>query len=222
MAGNWKILALLLAISFGWSLRRRARWSRQSATVNTVARTIGFVPLEELPIGRDELKSFDFPLGLGKLRNIIGGSVDRNEVVLFDTEIGHPHAEPTLQTIAAFKLTGSSLPNFNLQPRSVAGRVLSVFGKGLEFGDAFSRDYFLTSADQSSVRLCFTPEFRNFFEGLEQYDPVKNWHLQKRGHWMIVFRKGEGAGPDELQTFLEGTAEIVRQIESASGNGQRT
>ena len=96
-----------------------------------------------------------------------------------------------------------------------------MFGKGIEFGDdAFSRDYFLTSADESSVRLCFTPEFRKFFEGLEQYDPVKNWHLQKRGDWMIVFRKGEGAGPDELQTFLEGTAEIVRQIESASGKGR--
>ena len=79
---------------------------------------------------RDELKSFELPLGLGKLHNIIGGSVDRNEAVLFDTEIGHPHGEPTLQTIAAFKLTGSNLPNFNLRPRSVASKVLSVFGKG--------------------------------------------------------------------------------------------
>jgi hypothetical protein len=219
--GNWKILALFLTISFAWSLVRRARWSRQSAAVNTVAGTIGFVPLDELPIGHDDLKSFELPLGLGMLHNVIGGSVDGNEVVLFDTEVGHPHGEPTLQTIAAFKLTGSNMPNFNLQPRSVAGRVLSLFGKGIEFGDdsAFSRDYFLTSADESAVRACFTAEFRKFFEGLEQYDSAKNWHMQKHGDWVIVYRKDEGAAPDELQTFLEGTSEIFRNLKSASGKG---
>lgn len=222
VVGNWKIMAVFVAIWIAGSLVRRGRWSRQSTTVNKVASTIGFVPLDKLPIDRDELKSFEFPLGLGKLHNIIGGSVDGNEVALFDTEVGHPHGEPTFQTIAAFKLTGSNLPNFNLQPRSIAGRVLSVFGKGIEFGDdsAFSRDYFLTSTEESGVRACFTPEFRKFFEGLEQYDSVKNWHLQKCGDWVIVYRKNEGAEPDELQTFLEGTAEIIRHLANTTGKGQ--
>ena len=130
LSAKWKILVLFLTISFVWSLMRRGRWSRQRTAVNTVAQTIGFVPLDELPIPRDELKSFELPLGLGKLHNIIGGSVDGNEAVLFDTEVGHTHGEPTLQTIAAFKLTGSNLPNFNLRPRSVASKVLSLFGKG--------------------------------------------------------------------------------------------
>ena len=220
--GNWKILALFLTISFAWSLMRRGRWSRQSTAVNTVASTIGFVPLDESPIDRDELKSFEFPLGLGKVHNIIGGSVDGNEVALFDSEVSHPHGEPSFQTIAAFKLTGRNLPNFNLQPRSIAGKVLSVFGKGIQFGDdsAFSRDYFLTSTDESGVRACFTREFRKFFEGLEQYDSAKNWHIQKRGGWVIVYRKNEGAEPDELQTFLEGTAEIIRHLANATGKGQ--
>ena len=222
LSANWKILAALLATSFVWSQVRRVRWSQQQTKVDTVARAIGFVPLDELPIERVELKSFGFPLGLGKRHNIIGGSVDGNEVVLFDTEVGHPRGEPSLQTIAAFKLTGSKLPNFNLQPKSVAGRVLSVLGKDIEFGDdsAFSRDYFLTSADESVVRACFTPQFRKFFEGLEQYDSAKNWHVQKRGDWVIVYRKDEGVEPDELQAFLEGTAEIVRQLGGASGEVQ--
>jgi hypothetical protein len=221
LSANWKIFAVVLAISLAWSLVRRNRWSRQNTKVNTVATTIGFIPLDELPIERVELKSFDFLLGLGKRHNIIGGSVDGNEVVLFDTEVRHTRGEPSLQTIAAFKLTGSKLPNFNLQPKSVAGRVLSIFGKDIEFGDsAFSRDYFLTSAEEPVARACFTPEFRQFFEGLEQFDSAKNWHLQKRGDWVIVYRKDEGVESDELQTFLEGTAEIIRQLEGASGKAQ--
>jgi hypothetical protein len=63
---------------------------------------------------------------------------------------------------------------------------------------------------------CFTPEFRDFFEGWERFDCNKNWHLQKRGEWVIVYRKGEGVEPDELQTFLRGTAEIVRNREAGT------
>jgi hypothetical protein len=57
-------------------------------------------------------------------------------------------------------------------------------------------------------RACFAPEFREFFEGWKRFDSNKNWHLQKPGEWVIVYRKS--VEPDELQTFLPGTAEIVR------------
>jgi hypothetical protein len=54
------------------------------------------------------------------------------------------------------------------------------------------------------------------FEGWERFDSNKNWHLQKRGEWVIVYRKGEGVEPDELQTFLQGRAEIVRNLEAGT------
>jgi len=93
--------------------------------------------------------------------------------------------------------------------------VLTRLGKSVDFGpdSDFSRDYFLTSHDENRTRACFTPKFRDFFEGLERFDPKKTWHLQKRGQWVVIYRKGEGTEPDDRQTFLEGAAEIVRNLE---------
>ena len=215
--GPGKVVIVVLSLGFAYSLVRRFRWSKQSAQVSADARNSGALPLDTLPLQAHELKAFDFGLGLGSLRNIVQGNVNGNEVVLFDSEVGHPHAEPTLQTIAAFRLSGSALPDFTLQPKSVLGDVLTRLGKGIDFGpdSDFSRDYFLTSPDENLTRVCFTPKFRDFFEGLERFDSKKNWHLQKRGQWVVVYRKGEGTEPDERQTFLEGTAEIVRNLEGA-------
>ena len=221
-AVNWQILALIVALGVGLSLVQRVRWSRQNAAVNVAAKDFGFVPLGILPIGPEELKSFHFPLGLGKTHNILGGSLDGREVVLFDTEVGHPHGDPTLQTIAGFKLTVSKLPDFTLCPKNVVGRLLSAFGKAVEFDDdsGFSRDYFVTAVDQSALRATFTLEFREFFASLERYDSAKSWHVQKRGPWVLIYRKDEGAAPDELQTFLDAAAEIIRNLDAASHNAQ--
>ena len=71
-------------------------------------------------------------------------------------------------------------------------------------------------------RACFTLESREFFEGLERSDSNKNWHLQKRGEWVMVYRKGEDVEPDELQTFLRGTAEIVRNLEAGTAKQEDT
>jgi hypothetical protein len=54
------------------------------------------------------------------------------------------------------------------------------------------------------------------FEGWERFDSNKNWHLRKRGEWVIVYRKGEGVEPDELQSFLQGRAEMVRSLEAGT------
>lgn len=217
---NWKIVGFLLVISFSWSLVRWFLWSRQRKKVNKVANDFGFVPLDKLPIQRNELRSFEFRLGLGRLHNILSGNVNGNEVVLFDTEVAPSRGEPSLQTIAGFRLSASALPDFTLQPKSALGSVLTRLGKSIDFGDDFSRDYFLTSADGPGVRAYFTPEFREFFEGLERFDDKKNWHVQKSGVWVIIYRKDEGVKPEELQTFLEGAAEIVRRLESVSRGKQ--
>ncbi len=213
----WEFVAVAVALSYAWSLVRRFRWSRQHTEVNKVARNMSALPLDRLPLERDQLRSFDFPLALGAFHNIVSASANGHEIVLFDTEVAHPHSEPTLQTMAAFRLLGSPLPDFTLQPKNVLGGALTLLGKSVDFpGSGFSRDYFLTSRDEAGTRACFTPEFHEFFEGLERFDSNKNWHLQKRGEWVIAYRKGEGVEPDELQTFLQGTAEIVRNLEAGT------
>src|SRR5437016_2787758 len=175
---HWKFLALFLTFSLGWSLVRRIRLSRQSSEVGAVMRNIGFLPLDRVPIDRDDLKCFASPVGLGKAHNIVSGSVDGDEVVLFDSEFGDGRRQVALQTNAAFRLESSNLPDFSLQPKSALSSVLSALGKGIDFGDdsSFSRNYFLTGVDEAGVRAGFTPDFRRFFEGLERLDPKKNWH----------------------------------------------
>lgn len=66
----------------------------------------------------------------------------------------------------------------------------------------------------SGGRACFAREFREFFEGWERVDSNKNWHLQKPGEWVMVYRKS--VEPDQLQRFLQGTAEIVRNLEAGT------
>ena len=38
----------------------------------------------------------------------------------------------------------------------------------------------------------------------------------------MVYRKGEDVEPDELQTFLRGTAEIVRNLEAGTAKQEDT
>jgi hypothetical protein len=59
-------------------------------------------------------------------------------------------------------------------------------------------------------------QFREFFEAWERFDSNKNCHLPKPGEWVIVCRNGEGVEPDELRTFLPGTAEIVPNREAGT------
>jgi hypothetical protein len=217
---NWKFLAFFLTFSIAWSLVRRFRLSRQSSEVNAVMKGIGFVPLDKIPIDRDVLKRFASPVGLGRAHNIVGGSVDGNEVVLFDSEVGNRNRQVALQTNAAFRLTSSNIPDFSLQPKNVLGKTLSMLGRSIAFEDdsSFSRDYLLTGVDEAGVRACFTPKYRAFFEGLERFDSQRNWHMQKSGDWILLYRKHEGVKPDELLIFLEGTAEIIHNLKSTSGN----
>ena len=218
LLANWKSVAAFLAFTLVFSMVRRLRWARQRTAADAVARGMGFVPLDGMPLERSELASLGFPFGHGTFRNIESGNINGKEVVLFDTEVNHPHGGPTLQTMAAFKFAGSNLPDFTLQPRSMLRDVSSLFGKSVDFGpeSAFSRDYSLESPDEATARTCFTREFREYFEGLERYDSKKNWHLQKGGRWMMIYRRDEGFDPVELQTFLQGTTEIVRNLEEAA------
>jgi hypothetical protein len=216
---SWRLYTLFILFVLISSLVRRFRLSKQTALVDAVATSIGFVALDALPFSPDERRSFAIPLNwpVTKVRNIIQGSVGGKEVVLFDSET-HKSRSDRLQTIAAFRVSGKALPDFLLQPKRVLGRVLTRCGKSVDFGPCsdFSRDYFLTSGDETATRACFTPACREFFEGLERFDSKKNWHLQKHGDWLVIYRPDEGLQPDELQTFLEATAEIVRNLEGAT------
>jgi hypothetical protein len=118
--------------------------------------------------------------------------------------------------MAAFRPLGSRLPDFTLQPKSVLGSALTWLGKSVDFPSSdFSRDYFLTSGDEEGPCLLHS-RVPLIFEGWERFDSNKNWHLQKRGEWVIVYRKGEGVEPHELQTFLQGRAAIVRNLEAGT------
>ena len=58
--------------------------------------------------------------------------------------------------------------------------------------------------------------FREFFEGLGRFDSHKNRRPQTLGVRVIAYRKGEGVEPDERQTFLQGRAEIVGNLEAST------
>jgi hypothetical protein len=51
----------------------------EHAEVNKVARNMSALPLDRWPLEREQLRSFDFPLALGTLHNIVIASANGHE-----------------------------------------------------------------------------------------------------------------------------------------------
>ena len=156
-------------------------------------------PRDRWPLEREQLRSFDFPLALGAWHNIVGASANGHEVVRFDTEVAPPHSERPCRPWRHSGPSDAGCPISRFNPRCLAVPSLTGWGKALIFlVPIFLGTTSLRVAMRQGPCLLHSRVPR-IFEGWERFDSNKNWHLQKRGEWVIVCRKGEGDEPDERQ-----------------------
>ena len=148
-----------------------------------------------------------FTKGSGRtFRNIMTRRSGGMDVTLFDYSYvisDGRNAQTHAQTVASFSKPGLGMPEFEMQPKGIMGKIVDALShKNIHFDShpEVSRRYQVRSPEQERARDLFTPALLSFLENL---DPKSNWSLEGAGDTVIVFRASRKVKPEELRTFLE-------------------
>jgi hypothetical protein len=176
--------------------RQRRRRKRQFlAGLAEAAEALGF---RELPDPQASLKS----LGLLRARAFRGHRLSwglerttpAGKTILAGARAGSVGDDDDVHhhLVACWPLASSPLPDFDLRPETVAGRVASALGgQDIDFdtNPAFSARYRLRAGDEQAARRVFRPEVLNFFIRGGGDEPwTEAWHVEARDGWLIVHR----------------------------------
>lgn len=150
--------------------------------------------LEQLPL---------FQRGRRKrTRNLIRGRSASEPEWLFDyqytTGSGKNHRTHR-QTVAAFQLSGATLPEFDLRPEHFFHKIATAFGyQDIDLPEypQFSSWFLLRGRDEFAVRGLFTGQ------RIEAVTSARNICLEGSGAWLIIYRAGKRVRPADLDDFL--------------------
>lgn len=134
-----------------------------------------------------------------KARNVFRMEDDGKDIVLFGFEFNVDKAKHR-QTVVAVRTPGRDLPRFRMTPEGFFSRIGEALGmQDIDFESnlAFSESYRLTGGDETAVRTLFRPDVLAFF-GSE-----RGWSVEGFGEWLVAYRQGKRAEPDELVGFAE-------------------
>jgi hypothetical protein len=191
---RWSVAAALLVPSTILHYRQRREGRRQVvAGLAQAAQALGF---REVPDPKALLGS----LGLLRARAFRGHRIrwglerasGTGKTILAGAQIGSVGDEMTHHLVACWSLAGSPLPDFDLRPETLGGRVASALGgQDIDFdtNPTFSARYRLRAGDEQAVRRVFRPEVLNFFvrDGEDEIW-TEGWHAEARDGWLIVHR----------------------------------
>ncbi len=144
-------------------------------------------------------------------RNLMRGSAAGCAACVFDFEYSQGEGK-SIQTVAAFRLSRGSLPDFELRPENLLHKIGAAFGyQDIDFEShpQFSRRYLLRGGDEDAVRKLFDPGVLAFFEGLER-EPA--WWVEGGGPWLVAYRWGVELKPANLQGFLSESTSIANTL----------
>jgi hypothetical protein len=162
-----------------------------------------------------ELLSFHlFNAGRGrKSGNVMRGSSGGIDVVLFDYKFvtGSGKSQSThQQTVAGFRLEGTTLPGFELRHEHIFYKIAALFGyQDIDFPEhpEFSRRYLLRGSDEAAVRALFSPALIEFFQQLANEN--RWWVVEGTGERLLVYRPEKRLNPAELPQFLQDTTTVT-------------
>lgn len=199
-------IAIIVAISAYFSRKR-------THAMNASALAMGFNFEGNDKSKAPNLATTLFTKGSGKaFRNIMKRRSGGVDVTLFDysyvTSDGR-NAQTHAQTVASYSKPGLGMPQFELQPKGIMGKIVDALShKNMNFDShpEFSRRYQVRSPEQERARDLFTPALLSFLESL---DPKSHWSLEGAEDTAIVFRANKRVKPEELRTFLEETSSLA-------------
>ena len=224
------IILLFLALLVLAFVVERGRSDR----LGEVARQLGFSfqrGQQRIPEALDNAGFYLFTQGPPQIQNPMAGNRDGEQVLLFgyayDAAMGDEGVrelpgsgddditEKRRPTVAWFRSTSRSLPDFDLSPAGGPRRSAGRFGlTSMTFDgeDAFRQGYRLLGRDGVAVRQRFTRPVLDFLlanPGLA---------MESRGHQWLFYRPGNMLKPDDIQTFLAQAEQLLALL---SGDAQR-
>lgn len=201
------VLGLGLALLIGVAVY--ARRSRASG-LGPVAAQLGFrVFSDPTPFNTEERKGFNlFSRGYaGRWSNMFADNPEAPSALFFDfnyrfglrfvASVGYR------QTVAAFSVRLTNLPDFQLAPATILDRIAPKLGlQAIRFESRpeFGKKYWLRTSDEIATRALFTDAF---LDRLSNTDPKAAWYIEKNGRWLIVYQHGKSFAPPALAHFLQ-------------------
>jgi hypothetical protein len=150
-----------------------------------------------------------------RVRYIVRGQTSEGELVLFDfrytTQAGK-HTTTIEQTIAAFGLRDTRVPDFELWPEGFLSKLGQAFGMAdinFDSNPEFSRRYRLRGTDREAVSRLFEPQAAGCLSGMA------GWSIQGAHNWVIFFHDGHRQKPEDVPAFLDSARVILRTLVAA-------
>lgn len=199
------LIAGVVALQFHLIARRRRLLKEAAAslgftyTATDVGASVGGLPHPLFQRGYDD-----------KVSNVLDGSASGVRARLFDyqyTTGGGKNRSRHHQTVAAFQLTQSTLPDFEMFPERFYHWFAEAAGyKDIDFDSdpAFSRSYRLLGADEHAVRRLFHPGV------VAPWGTRPGWTVEGSGQTLLFYRPRVIVKPDDVAGFLSETRELVR------------
>lgn len=160
--------------------------------------------------GFSELPLFSKNPG-GSLEHILRGNADSATILLFKYARDKSRVAE-IQTVAAFKSSSGSLPNFILVPEQSQDRI-GRLGERVDVifqsHPGFSAVYKLIGKDEDTLRSLFQPSF------LELLEKNPGWTLEGGGGWLAIYRRNKVVPPENIRDFMD-EARTLRSTLTAS------
>ncbi len=171
------VIAIVVAISASFARKRT-----QAMTASALA--MGFTFEGNDKTKAPSLTTTLFTKGSGKaFRNIMTGSSSGAAVTLFDysyvTSDGR-NAQTHAQTVASFSKPGMQMPEFEMQPKGIMGKIVDALShKNINFDShpEFSRRYQVRSPEQEMARELFNPTLLSFLESSGSQEELVCWKV---------------------------------------------
>ena len=192
-SGEWWVLILgpglvILTVGILYFTRSRAFRFRSAAA------QLGFIALQGLhPISEEDKNKSDFFSKGGKISNLFGDRVHSPSRLIFDWTGALGSSPQTsaknTQTVAAFAVSGSGIPDFRMSPVDALGGVrANLDPQPLHFDSHpdFGRRYTLAARNEAAARAFFNLAF---LDRLTACDPKAMWSVEKAGSWLLVYRR---------------------------------
>jgi hypothetical protein len=206
----------LLFAAISWFLRRKR--GRATHAIAEVASLMGFTPAPELTIDIGSMHLFS--LGGSNIMHrgpsyILQGNAAGYETLLFDyvyeQGLGRSGAYEVTQTVAAFRLPGANMPDFQLYPRTIrnsAAHLLDSHTFNIEGNPEFSERYIVSSTDASLAGPFLTSAILGFLNACTQ----TSYCVEGYREWIIVYKPSSAVLPERFREFIAETAELAQSI----------
>jgi hypothetical protein len=147
-----------------------------------------------------------------KVKNVMIGRAGERDLRLFDyqyTTGSGKNSHTWMQSVALFPGAGERLPELLLAPENLFHKIGQVFGyQDIDFDTSpdFSSHYLLRGPDEMAIRSTMSADALAFF-GQHQ-----GWHVEVKDRTVGIYRAGKRCQPEDFQTFLAETQDVLRVL----------